>query len=108
LHALKEGTINFYDGMGIPVDAPHPDAAYAFFNYMLQGDVFWLTLQDYPYTIPNTAALEFAKVKHPDIYNAYINSPITNTPADIFAAGHKVSDVGGFINKYDEVWTEIK
>jgi spermidine/putrescine-binding protein len=104
----KEGTINFYDGMGIPNNAPHPDAAYAFFNYMLQGDLFWLTLQDYPYTIPNTAALEFAKANHPDVYEAYFNSPITNTPADVFAAGHKVEDIGGFINKYDEVWTEIK
>ncbi len=104
----KEGTINFYDGLGIPVDAPHSDAAYAFLNYMMQGDVFWLTLQDYPYTNPNKAALEFAKKNHPDIYKAYIESPITNTPADIFMNGHVVKDIGEFILKYDQIWTEIK
>jgi spermidine/putrescine transport system substrate-binding protein len=103
-----EGTINFYDGLGLPKDAPHPDLAYAWLNYMLQGDVFWLTLQDYPYTIPNQAALDFAKEHHPEIYQAYIESPITNTPADIFNKGFDVKDVGEFIVKYDEVWTEIK
>jgi spermidine/putrescine transport system substrate-binding protein len=103
-----EGTINFYDGLGLPKDAPHPDLAYAWLNYMLQGDVFWLALQDYPYTIPNQAALDFAKENHPEIYQAYIESPITNTPADIFNKGFDVKDVGEFIVKYDEVWTEIK
>jgi spermidine/putrescine transport system substrate-binding protein len=103
-----EGTINFYDGLGLPTDAPHPDLAYAWLNYMLQGDVFWLTLQDYPYTIPNKAALDFAKENHPEIYQAYIESPITNTPADIFNKGFDVKDVGEFIVKYDEIWTEIK
>jgi spermidine/putrescine-binding protein len=104
----EEGSIIFYDGMGISVDAPHADLAYAWFNYMLQGDVFWLTLQDFPYTIPNKAALEFAKENHPDVYEPYIQSPITNTPADIFAKGHLTEDIGSFITKYDEVWTEIK
>ncbi|MFN8414291.1 MAG: spermidine/putrescine ABC transporter substrate-binding protein [Anaerolineales bacterium] len=104
----KEGTINFYDGLGLPTDAPHPDLAYAWLNYMLQGDVFWLTLQDYPYTIPNKAALDYAKENQPEIYKAYIESPITNTPADIFAKGFDVKDIGGFVSKYDEVWTEIK
>jgi spermidine/putrescine transport system substrate-binding protein len=104
----EEGTINFYDGLGLPTDAPHPDLAYAWLNYMMQGDVFWLTLQDYPYTIPNKAALDFAKENHPEIYQAYIESLITNTPADIFAKGHDVKDIGEFIVKYDEVWTEIK
>jgi spermidine/putrescine-binding protein len=104
----KEGVITFYDGFAIPVDAPHVDLAYAWMSYALQGDIFWLTLQDYPYTIPNKAALDFAKENHFDIYNAYINSNITNTPADIFAAGHVVEDVGEAILKYDEIWTEIK
>jgi spermidine/putrescine-binding protein len=103
-----EGTINFYDGLGLPKDAPHPDLAYAWLNYMMQGDVFWLTLQDYPYTIPNKAALDFARENHLEVYQAYIESPITNTPADIFAKGFDVKDVGEFIVKYDEVWTEIK
>jgi spermidine/putrescine transport system substrate-binding protein len=104
----KEGSIIFYDGMGIPANAPHPDISYAWFNYLLQGDVFWLTMVDFPYTNPNQAALEFAKANHKDVYDAYVKSPITNTPADIFAKGHKVEDLGKALSFYDQIWTEIK
>ncbi len=104
----EEGSIIFYDGMGIPVHAPHPDISYAWFNYLTQGDVSWLTLVDYPYTNPNQAALEFAKANHADVYEAYMASPITNTPADIFAKGHEVKDLGSALLLYDKIWTEIK
>ena len=104
----KEGSIIFYDGMGIPTHAPHPDVSYAWLNYLLQGDVFWLTMVDYPYTNPNQAALDFAKANHSDVYNAYIASPITNTPPDIFAKGHQVDDLGKALSMYDQIWTEIK
>jgi len=104
----KEGSINFFDGMGIPTHAPHPDISYAWFNYLMQGDVFWLTLVDYPYTNPNRAALEFARTNHPDVYKAYMASPITNTPADIFAKGHDVKDLGNALVLYDDIWTKIK
>ena len=82
------------DGFGLVKEAPHPDAAYAWLNYMLQPDVFWLMLRDFPYTNPNQAALEYAKnatftVKDADgndvtpaeLYEAYMNSNITNPPA---------------------------
>jgi spermidine/putrescine transport system substrate-binding protein len=104
----EEGSIIFFDGMGIPTHAPHPDVSYAWFNYLLQGDVFWLTMVDYPYTNPNKAALEFARANHADVYEAYMASPITNTPADIFAKGHKVEDLGSALSLYDQIWTEIK
>ncbi|NOH02207.1 MAG: spermidine/putrescine ABC transporter substrate-binding protein [Chloroflexi bacterium] len=104
----EEGSIIFYDGMAIPVTAPHPDIAYAWFNYLLQGDTNWLTLVDYPYTNPNKAALEYAKTNHPDVYEAYISSPITNTPAEMFDKGHEVIDLGEALLLYDEIWTEIK
>ncbi|MCZ2126956.1 MAG: spermidine/putrescine ABC transporter substrate-binding protein [Anaerolineales bacterium] len=104
----KEGSITFYDGMGISPNAPHADAAYAWLNYLLQGGVNWLTLTDYPYTNPNRAALDYAKENHPDVYEAYISSPITNTPASEFERGHEVKDVGEALLLYDQIWTEIK
>ncbi len=104
----SEGSIIFYDGMGIPSNAPHPDISYAWYNYLMQGDLFWLTLADYPYTNPNRAALAFAKAMHPEIYDAYMASPITNTPVDIFTNGHEVEDLGTALQLYDQVWTEIK
>lgn len=103
-----EGAITFEDGFAIPVNAPHPDAAYAWMNYVLQADVAWLLLQDYPYTIPNRAALAFARQNHPDLYAAYMESNITNTPASVLLAGHRVQDVGEALPLYDEIWTQVK
>ncbi len=104
----KEGSITFYDGMGIPAHALHPDISYAWFNYLMQGDVFWLTLVDYPYTNPNQAALSFAKAYHTDVYEAYATSPVTNTPINIFMQGHEIKDPGDALAIYDAIWTEIK
>jgi spermidine/putrescine-binding protein len=103
-----EGTILWQDNYAIPVDAPHADAAYAWLNYTLQGDVFWKMLEDFPYTNPNSAALEYAKTNHPELYQAYMDSNITNTPADVVAAGHRIEDVGEALPLYDQVWTEVK
>jgi putrescine transport system substrate-binding protein len=35
----SEGSIGWYDGMFIPADAPHPDTAYAFLDFILRPDV---------------------------------------------------------------------
>lgn len=104
----EEGSIIFYDGMGISPTAPHLDAAYAWLNYLLQGNNNWLTLVDYPYTNPNDAALAYAKDHAPDVYEAYINSNVTNTPAEEFLKGHEVIDLGADLLLYDEIWTEVK
>ena len=92
----------------MPKDAPHPDAAYAWLNYTLQGDVFWQMLEDFPYSMPNSAALDYAKEAHPDLYELYMNSNITNTPPEDIEKGHRLSDVGEATPLYDRVWTEVK
>ncbi|MBL8056791.1 MAG: spermidine/putrescine ABC transporter substrate-binding protein [Anaerolineales bacterium] len=104
----REGAITFEDGFGIPKSAPHVDAANAWINYVLQPDVAWLLLQDYPYTLPNRAALEFARINHAELYQAYTDSPITNTPAATLLAGARVEDVGAALTQYDRIWTEVK
>lgn len=104
----KEGAIIWQDNYAIPVDAPHLDAAYAWLNYTLQGDVFWKMLEEFPYSNPNAAALEFAKANHPDLYKAYMDSNITNTPAEAIKASHRIEDVGDALPLYDQVWTEVK
>jgi spermidine/putrescine-binding protein len=92
----------------MPADAPHADAAYAWLNYTMQGDVFWLMLRDFPYTNPNVAALEYAKANQAEIYQAYVDSPITNTPAEAIQNGHRIDDVGEALPLYDQLWTEVK
>lgn len=104
----SEGQFNFQDGYVMLADTPHADAAYAFLNYTLQGDVFWKMLEEFPYTMPNQAALDYAKEQQPELYNAYVNSPITNTPAEVWAKGHWVEDIGEATPLYEQMWTEIK
>jgi spermidine/putrescine-binding protein len=117
----QEGAILWQDGWVMLKDAPHPDAAYAWMNYVLQGDVFWLMLRDFPYTMPNTAALEYARANTFEIldadgntttpqalYELYINSNITNPPPEVWAAGHFTNDVGEATPLYDRLWTEVK
>lgn len=103
-----EGAILWQDNYAIPVDAPHTDAAYAWLNYSMQGDNFWRMLDEFPYTNPNLAALEFAKANHPELYAAYMDSNITNTPAEALQAGHRIEDVGAATPLFDQVWTEVK
>ena len=57
---------------------------------------------------PNQAALDYAKANQPDLYQTYIDSPITNTPASVWAKGHWVEDVGAATPLYEQMWTEIK
>ena len=103
-----EGAILWQDNWAMPKDAPHPDLAYAWLNYTMQGNIFWMMLRDFPYTNPNKAALDYAKENQKDIYDAYINSPITNTPADAIKNGHRIDDVGDALPLYDQIWTEVK
>jgi spermidine/putrescine-binding protein len=103
-----EGAILWQDNWAMPKDAPHADAAYAWLNYTMQGDIFWMMLRDFPYTNPNQAALDYAKTNQPEIYKAYTDSPITNTPADAIQNGHRIDDVGDALPLYDQIWTEVK
>jgi len=117
----KEGTFVWQDGYGIVKDAPHADAAYAWLNYSLQPDVFWLTLRDFPYTNPNKAALEYAKnatfkvkdadgneVSPAELYQAYMASNITNPSPEVIQQAHNIRDVGDALPLYDKLWTQVK
>lgn len=103
-----EGAILWQDNWAIPTGAPHLDAAYAWINYTMQGNMFWLMLRDFPYVNPSIAALNYAKDNEPDLYNAYMDSPITNVPQDAINAGHRIEDVGDATPLYDQIWTEVK
>jgi spermidine/putrescine-binding protein len=117
----SEGAILWQDNYAMPKDAPHADAAYAWLNYTMQPDVFFLMLRDFPYTNPSKGALDFAKnsdlkvkdadgneIAVADLYQAYIDSPITNTPPEELKKGHRIEDVGDALPLYDQIWTEIK
>jgi len=104
----SEGAIRWQVNLAIPSVAAHVDATYAFINYLHQPDVFWRALVDYPNTLPNTAALDYAQTHYPELYEAYSQSPITNPPAAVLAQAHFLRDVGDALPLYDRIWTEIK
>ncbi len=103
-----EGPILWQDNWAMLKDSPHPDAAYAWLNYTMQGNIFWMMLRDFPYTNPNQAALDYAKANEAELFDAYMASPITNVPADAIKNGHRIADVGESTPLYDDIWVEVK
>lgn len=104
----EEGPVLWQDNWVMLKDASHADAAYAWMSYIMQGDVFWLTIRDFQYTNPNQAALDYAKANQTDVYNSYADSPITNPPAEAVAKGFGIEDVGEATPLYDNIWVEVK
>jgi len=116
-----EGAIIWQDNWALLKNAPHPDAAYAWLNYINQGNIFWMVIRDWPYINPNQAALDFArdnpmKVMDVDgnettlaaLYDAYMASPITNVPVNIIKQGHRIVDVGETTLLYENIWDEVR
>ena len=52
----KEGVVRWFDLMAIPKDAPHPDNAHAFIDFLLQPEVIAQITDYVGYANPNTAA----------------------------------------------------
>ncbi len=104
----SEGTIRWMDNYVIPKEAAHLDAAYAWLNYSMQGSIFWKMFIDFPYTMPSQGALDYAKTNQTELYNTYINSTVTNTPAEYLTNSFYFEDVGEATPLYDEIWVEIK
>jgi putrescine transport system substrate-binding protein len=57
LSVPKEGTIIWFDMYAIPADAPHPDNAHAFINYMMKPEVAAANSNVVHYANGNAAAL---------------------------------------------------
>jgi spermidine/putrescine-binding protein len=117
----SEGVILWQDNWGILKNAPHADAAYAWLNYINQGNIFWMVLRDFPYTNPNAAALEFARNNQMRVldvnggettlaalYTEYMASPITNVSIGNIRNGHRIADVGEAVLLYYNIWDEVR
>jgi putrescine transport system substrate-binding protein len=64
----KEGANASFDALLIPADAPHPQAAHEFLNFMLEPQVIAAVTNDIRYANDNLAA------------NAYVRAEILNDP----------------------------
>jgi spermidine/putrescine-binding protein len=105
----SEGVILWQDNFTIMKDATHADAAYAWLNYLNQADVFWMVMRDHSGSNPNAAAVEYAKANQPDVYAAYMQSNISNVPAEAVTNGHWLKSLTPEnASIFDQLWVEVK
>ncbi|MBI5824688.1 MAG: spermidine/putrescine ABC transporter substrate-binding protein [Chloroflexi bacterium] len=105
----SEGVILWQDNFAVMIDAPHADAAYAWLNYLNQADVFWMVMRDHSGSNPNAAAVEFAKMNHADVYEAYVQSNISSVPSDAVTNGHWLKSLTPEnASIFDQLWVEVK
>ena len=67
----REGTLLWFDTLAIPVDAPHPQAAHAFIDYMLRPEAIAELTNSVFFANANreaTALVDVAVSGDPDIY----------------------------------------
>lgn len=74
----KEGALRWFDLMAIPKDAPHPNNAHAFFDYLLRPDVIAPISESVGYANANSAA---TALLDPDLSG----NPGVYPPADVVA-----------------------
>jgi spermidine/putrescine transport system substrate-binding protein len=103
-----EGCGLWFDNLAIPKGAPHPDAAMAFLNFMLEPKESILITKEFPYSNPNAAALEYLKTSDPTTYDAYMNFSATNPSPEFLAHAVEVQDVGDATTLYSKLWTDFK
>lgn len=103
-----EGCGLWIDNLAIPKGAPHPNAAHAFINYVLDPKASILITKEFPYSTPNQAALDLLKSDEPDLYDAYMGFAATNPPEDYIRNGKRIIDIGEATAMWDRIWTEVK
>ncbi len=98
----EEGAATLFDFLAIPADAPHPDNAHKFINYILEPEVVAAITNYVYYANPNLPALEFVdeEVKsNPGIY------PPEETIAKAFVMQAHTPDYEETLTR---TWTRIK
>ena len=104
-----EGAGFWIDNMAIPADAPHADAALGFINYVLKPDNGALLVRDYPYSTPNTGALNYLKIHDAKLYDAYMGSLASNPSEDALLHTKLVTKVDATTaDLYETYWADVK
>jgi putrescine transport system substrate-binding protein len=98
----KEGAQMWFDNLAIPKDAPHPDAAYAFINFMLDPRVAAANSDMVAYANGNLASQKFIDKKVLDDPGVY---PDAATMAKLYTVGARGPRAQRLINR---IWTRVK
>lgn len=98
----KEGAPQWFDMLAIPKDAQHPEAAYAFINYLLDPKVAAANTNFIHYANPVSAAT-------PLVDEGIRTDPTIYPPADVSAKMFTYSINPPEVDKlYTRLWTEVK
>jgi spermidine/putrescine-binding protein len=110
IYALpSEGAGFWIDNMVIPSDAPHPDAAIAFMNYVLIPENGAVLIHEYPYSTPNAGTLDYIKADDVVFYYSYTNSLASNPPEGVLSSAKLVRNIDeDSAGLYDEFWETVK
>lgn len=103
-----EGCGLWFDNLAIPKSAPHADAAMAFLNFVLDPQESILITKEFPYSNPNSAALDYLKANDSSTYESYMSFAATNPSPDFLKNATEVKDVGDATRLYDQLWTDFK
>jgi putrescine transport system substrate-binding protein len=98
----KEGTIIWFDMLAIPADAPHPQNAHLFINYLLEPEVIAAVSNYVYYANPNAAATELVEaeiIEDPGIY------PTAEVKAKLFP---DLAHSSRFTRVQTRAWTRFK
>jgi len=98
----KEGAVIWFDNLAIPADAPHPDNAHRFLNYIMEPEVVAAISNYVFYANGNSASLQYVidDVKtDPAIY------PSDAVKANLFP---DLADSAKFTRALTRAWTKIK
>ncbi|MGC2459975.1 MAG: polyamine ABC transporter substrate-binding protein [Steroidobacteraceae bacterium] len=101
-HVAKEGAIMFFDMLAIPADAPHPNNAHLFINYLLRPDVAAKNSSAMHFTTSNAAAY---KLVDPAVYNDREVYPSDAQKAHMFP---DVSHSLAYTRELNRTWTRFK
>ncbi|WP_297974420.1 polyamine ABC transporter substrate-binding protein, partial [uncultured Amaricoccus sp.] len=97
-----EGTQLWFDMMAIPADAPNPDAAHKWINFIMEPQIT-ADITDYvSYANANTASL-------PLVDEAVRNDPSIFPPADVMAKLFPTVTYGGQLDRVmTRLWTKVR
>jgi putrescine transport system substrate-binding protein len=98
----KEGAQIWFDSFSIPKDAPNPEAAYAFINFMMRPDVAARNSNTVAYANGNLASQKL-------IDKEILDNPAIYPPADVFKRLYTVTPYPPQLQRIvTRVWTRVK
>ena len=98
----KEGFVIWVDCLAIPKNAPHPQQAYAFINFLLQPEVAQQIGLIQGHAITNTAGKALLPI-------AIQNNPMVYPPETTLTHGHIQRDPGEqVVVQFNEYWQQLK